>query len=330
MKAPAGHTTKVYEITPDYAECALHMPEGAEYFGIIDAPQDLLVQFIPGGNFPGVLGQPTEVAIDDGEAIEVAQGDNLINRPVSPGDVVKIVSADYATEATPIATLQVELEYTNAARDHIPPASLLTWPDPDVFEIVDTELPAIVNGVAFSHKLTVHGGVGPLAFSIADDYGDDALPSGLSINAETGVISGTPDTPGAYDFKVLCEDARGTPVEIEQIFEGDVLEAAPAITTESLDPGVMGAAYEDTVDVTGGEGTVVISLRDGGAGSGEGGLPDGMIFTDNTDGTATIEGEPEAETDGTHELQVRLSGLNPQGIPRVTVKTLNLVSAAAD
>lgn len=296
MKAPAGQTTKVYEIAPDYPECAICMPEGAEYFGIVNAPQDILVQIIPGGAFPGDLGQPTGVDIDEGEAILVEEGDSLVNRPISANDVVKVGSADYAEETpTVLGALQLELEYTNVARNNVPPEKLLVWPNPDVFAIVDTELPAIVDGVEFSHALEIRGGVGPLAFSIADDYGDNELPSGLSIDPETGVISGTPDTPGDYDFKVLCEDSRGTPVECERIFEGTVLEAAPEIITESLEDGVMGESYADTIETSGGEGDVAITLRDGGRGDAEGGLPAGMLFDDNEDGTADIETDGEGE-----------------------------------
>lgn len=53
------------------------------------------------------------------------------------------------------------------------------WPDP---------LPAGTLNVPYSYQLTARGGVPPYTFSIATG----SLPTGLTLNGATGVISGTP------------------------------------------------------------------------------------------------------------------------------------------
>lgn len=51
--------------------------------------------------------------------------------------------------------------------------------------------------------VTATGGRAPYTFAIADQ------PPGIVINATTGVISGTPATPGTYNFNVTATDADG-------------------------------------------------------------------------------------------------------------------------
>lgn len=53
------------------------------------------------------------------------------------------------------------------------------WPDP---------LPNGTVGIAYSYTLTASGGVPPYTYTIASG----SLPTGLSLNSSTGVVSGTP------------------------------------------------------------------------------------------------------------------------------------------
>jgi len=58
---------------------------------------------------------------------------------------------------------------------------------------------------AFSQTVTASGGTPPYTFTIPSG----TLPSGLNLNAATGVISGTPGAGGTSTFTVTATDARG-------------------------------------------------------------------------------------------------------------------------
>lgn len=58
-------------------------------------------------------------------------------------------------------------------------------------------------GTAYSSGLSVSGGTGPYTWSISSG----ALPSGLSIDTGTGVISGTPTASGNFTFTVRVQDS---------------------------------------------------------------------------------------------------------------------------
>ena len=67
-------------------------------------------------------------------------------------------------------------------------------------------LPPMYVGQAFSHQFAVTGGQTPYgAWSVMGG----ALPPGLTLNATTGVLSGTPSTAGPYEFTVGIPDANG-------------------------------------------------------------------------------------------------------------------------
>lgn len=57
--------------------------------------------------------------------------------------------------------------------------------------------------IPYSHDLFAFGGIPPYTYAISAG----ALPTGLSLGALTGTISGTPTTSGTYIFTVLLTDA---------------------------------------------------------------------------------------------------------------------------
>jgi hypothetical protein len=59
---------------------------------------------------------------------------------------------------------------------------------------------------AYSVTISAAGGTSPYVFSLVSG----ALPPGLSLNSTTGVISGTPTTPGTYSFTLKVTDTNGS------------------------------------------------------------------------------------------------------------------------
>lgn len=65
-------------------------------------------------------------------------------------------------------------------------------------------IPSVFIGQAFSHSFSASGGEGPYIYSISGG----ALPAGLSLDASSGLLSGTTTAGGAYSYTVTVTDAR--------------------------------------------------------------------------------------------------------------------------
>ena len=82
----------------------------------------------------------------------------------------------------------------------------ITAPGVPSLVITTTALPTGTVGTAYNATLAATGGIGAKSWSVSSG----TLPAGLSLNASTGLISGTPTAPGASTFTVRIQDS-GTP-----------------------------------------------------------------------------------------------------------------------
>ena len=153
--------------------------------------------------------------------------------------------------------------------------------------ITTTSLPDGIVGTAYSATLAATGGSGTYTWSIASGN----LPDGLTLDASTGTISGTPTTAGTYDFTVQVTDGTQTATKDLSIKVNAVL----SITTTSLPDGIVGTAYSATLAATGGSGTYTWSIASGN-------LPDGLTLDAST---GTISGTP--TTAGTYDFTVQVT-----------------------
>ncbi len=132
-----------------------------------------------------------------------------------------------------------------------------------------------------------------------------ALPSGMSLSS-AGVLSGTPQTRGAYSFTVRATNVAG---QIDQAVSFEV--DAPAVFTSGTTASfVVGQAGSFTV-TTSGRPDATVSLV--------GQLPSGLNFTAGTGGTATISGVP--TTPGVTDVTLNASN----GVGSAATQTLSIV-----
>ncbi len=127
------------------------------------------------------------------------------------------------------------------------------------------------------------------------------LPTGVSFNSSTGVLSGTPQagSGGVYDLTFTPSNSVGTGTA--QAFTL-VVDQAPVITSANGTTFTVGTAGSFTVTVTG---TPASTFSETGT------LPNGVTFNDLT---GALSGTPQAGTGGTYPLTITASnGVSPNG-----------------
>ncbi|MCU1237169.1 MAG: Ig family protein, partial [Candidatus Solibacter sp.] len=137
-------------------------------------------------------------------------------------------------------------------------------------------------GTAYSATFAITGGKAPYVYTVTTG----SLPPGLTLNAGTGAITGTPTTPGTYTFTTTVKDANGsTDTATCTIY---VTGSAINLDCGACKSGkaILGAPYSNTLSVTGASGSVTFSIV-GGA------LPTGLRLNTTTgaiSGTPTVSG----------------------------------------
>ncbi|MCX6594427.1 MAG: carboxypeptidase regulatory-like domain-containing protein, partial [Acidobacteria bacterium] len=124
--------------------------------------------------------------------------------------------------------------------------------------------------------MTATGGVGPYTFEVVG-----TLPAGLTLNAATGQITGTPTAAGT--FSVRAKDSKGTVSTTSCPFTINP-PVNPLTLACPSGKGSVGAPYSSTLAVTGGTGGNVFAIVSGS-------LPPGLTLNTTT---GAITGTPTA------------------------------------
>ena len=153
--------------------------------------------------------------------------------------------------------------------------------DAKSYKFAAAELPTILTtslgdaGLNSYFNATVSAdGTKPMTFAIASG----ALPDGLSLDANTGIISGTATVSGSYTFAVSATNVGGARTKTYTINIAD----APVISTSALEDAVVGSSYAQSIEAAG-SGSVTYAVT-------EGALPAGLSLNARTgiiSGTAT-------------------------------------------
>jgi len=122
---------------------------------------------------------------------------------------------------------------------------------PAVLAVTTASLTGVTVNTVYNQTLAASGGTTPYSWSISVG----TLPTGLSLNAATGVIAGTPTSVGTANFTVKVTDSASPAATATKALSIAVTAPAPlSITTTSpLAAGTVGAAYGPvTLVATGG------------------------------------------------------------------------------
>lgn len=161
-------------------------------------------------------------------------------------------------------------------------------PYPPVILTSPSPLPKGRAGQAYNYQFTTTGGLPPY-FYYTGESGNP--PPGLSLSF-TGLLSGTPTTPGTYDFGVGVYDSRGqdaAQIADFKMYRLVIDEAVPPpsfITTAILPVGEVGSPYSATLEAKDGIAPLQFIVPIGA-------LPPGLILNPQT---GVISGTPSAVT----------------------------------
>ena len=183
-------------------------------------------------------------------------------------------------------------------------------------------LPAATAGTPYSQTVTASGGTAPYSYAVLSG----ALPPGLSLAGGTGVISGTPTTPGAYSFTIQATDA--TPNTGTRNYTINVGSNVLAVAPASLPNGTQGTAYSQTVTASGGTGPYTFALTAGALPAGltlsSGGVLSGTP-TGNGVANFTVGATDTVGNTGSHAYSVNIGTVsltvNPASLPAGTQGT---------
>ncbi len=147
-------------------------------------------------------------------------------------------------------------------------------------------LPTGTMGAAYSPVVfSQTGGVGTVTWSESG-----ALPAGMTFDAATATLSGTPTALGSYPITVTATDSNGCTGT--QNYTLTVVCPAIVLSPATLPGGIVGTAYSQGVTATGGTAPYTYALTSGA-------LPAGMVLTPATGG---LSGTPSAA--GTYTFTV--------------------------
>jgi hypothetical protein len=221
---------------------------------------------------------------------------------ISTNGATAIYTAPASVSAPISVTLRASVPYTQNSST----TSITVNPAP----VITGDTPAGTVGTAYSAKITTSGGTGTVKLSI----GSGTLPAGLTFNASTGIIGGTPTTAGTSTFVLQALDQSDVPFTATANRSITIGTASIALSASGAPPaGTVGIAYTSSLQASGGTAPYMWSVASGT-------LPAGLSLSS----TGTIAGTPTAAGTSAVTAQVQDAAGN-----KATVSLSLVINSAA-
>lgn len=170
--------------------------------------------------------------------------------------------------------------------------------------VVTASLPNAAAGVAYAQTVQAGGGQAPYTWSAA------GLPQGLSINAATGQISGTPAANGTYAVTIGVTDYASRSASQKLVL---TVGSGVVVTNSLLAMGTIGVAYSQTLVAAGGQAPYTWAMGAGGS------LPPGLSLNA---ATGVISGTPQFAS----SLTFSVKATDSLGVAGFGTYTINILA----
>ena len=165
-------------------------------------------QYPAGTEFPAV-------AFWQGQFVDVAAS----NFALIPGSGYRASGTDALDLGAPVAQVEAAARAALQGGTGAPPPVVISTPT----------LPDGRTGAAYAATLQAGGGSGSYRWTLTAA----ALPSGLSLAAATGVLSGTPERPGTFPITIQAQDAADATNAVSQAYALTIASTPPAVSLTS-------------------------------------------------------------------------------------------------
>jgi thermitase len=179
--------------------------------------------------------------------------------------------------------------------------------------ITTTSLANGTFGTSYSQTVAATGGTTPYSWSVVTG----SLPAGLSLNASTGAITGTPTASGTSSFTVQVADSSSPQQTASKSLSITVSATALSITTTSLPNGTVSTPYDQSVAASGGTAPYTWSVS-------VGALPAALSLNVST---GAISGTPTTAGTSNFTVQVADSSAPQQIVSKALSITINAVTS---
>lgn len=163
-------------------------------------------------------------------------------------------------------------------------------------------------GVAYTQAFVASGGIAPYQYALSAG----TLPTGLSLNATTGQLAGTPTQAGAFDVSITATDSTtGTAASFTRAYTLTVSAPTIVVDPETLPNALQSVPYDAALSARGGTAPYTFAV-DAGA------LPAGITLT----AAGALSGTPT----GTGTFNVTFRATDALGFSGTRAYTINVIS----